>query len=144
MPYKSTNSKSFGEVTAHWGQLSSGLTANAAELPHLDAHRLQLEGVVTQARDVLSEQKTLAAMKQDVSRRADALIEQGTKLASFLRHGVKQHYGTRSEKLTEFDLLPFRGKATAPKPSASEPPPPSPAPNQETPQAPTEPADSTR
>jgi hypothetical protein len=97
MPYKSTNSKSFGEVAAHWGHLSSGLTVNATDLSHLEAHRLQLESVVTQARDVLSEQKILAAMKQDVSRRAEALIEQGTKLASFLRHGVRQHYGTRSE-----------------------------------------------
>jgi len=116
MPYKSDSSRSFGSVATHWGQLSTGLTANAADLPHLETHRVQLEGIVTQASNLLSEQKALAAMKQDVSRRVEALLEEGTRLASFLRHGVRQHYGTRSEKLVEFDLLPFRGKPAPAKP----------------------------
>jgi hypothetical protein len=118
MPHKSSNSKSFGEVVSHWGQLSSGLKANVTDLPHLDSHGVQLQAIVTEAQSVLSEQKVQTASKQDLSRQVDALLEQGTKLASFLRAGVKQHYGTRSEKLVEFDLLPFRGKTKAVKPQA--------------------------
>ncbi|HEX7185186.1 MAG TPA: hypothetical protein VF756_25395 [Thermoanaerobaculia bacterium] len=37
-------------------------------------------------------------------------LAEGRKLATFLRTGVKQHYGNRSEKLAEFDLQPFRGR----------------------------------
>jgi len=122
MPHKSSNSKSFGEFAAHWGQLASGLKANAADLPHLEGHRVQLEGIVTQAQDVLSQQKVQTATKQDLSRQVEALLDQGSKLASFLRLGVKQHYGTRSEKLVEFDLLPFRGKPQPVKPPVIEAP----------------------
>jgi len=120
MPHKSTNSKSFGDVTNSWGVLASGLKANAADLPHLDGHREQIEGILTQAQGLLAEQKSQTASKQDLTRRIEALVDQGTKIASFLRHGVKQHYGTRSEKLVEFDLLPFRGKPPAAQPPAPE------------------------
>jgi hypothetical protein len=127
MPHKSSNSKSFGEVAAHWGQLASGLKANAAALPHLEGHRVQLEGIFTQAQDVLSQQKIQTASKQDLSRQVEALMDQGSKIASFLRLGVKQHYGTRSEKLVEFDLLPFRGKPQPVKPPVTAPQAPAPA-----------------
>jgi hypothetical protein len=115
MPHKSSNSKSSGEVFGHWGQLASGVKANAADLPHLDAHGTLLGTIHTQAQEALSEQKLQTASKQDLSRKVEALLDQGNKLASFLRSGVKQHYGTRSEKLVEFDLLPFRGRSKAVK-----------------------------
>jgi hypothetical protein len=115
MPHKSRNSKSFGEVFNHMGLLASGLTANASELPHLEVHRLKLVTVVGEVQDLLSEKKIQTSVKQDLSRRVEALLDQGSKLASFLRAGVKQHYGTRSEKLVEFDLPPFRGRAASAK-----------------------------
>ncbi|HEX3527034.1 MAG TPA: hypothetical protein VH988_08210 [Thermoanaerobaculia bacterium] len=120
MPHKSTNSKSFGEVVNHWGVLAAGLKANATDIPHLDGHRVQIETIFTQAQALLSEQKIQTASKQDLTRQIEVLLDQGTKIASFLRHGVKQHYGTRSEKLVEFDLAPFRGKTPAVKPPAPE------------------------
>jgi len=120
MPHKSSNSKSFGEVTNHWEVLASGLKANAADLLHLDGHREQIEAILTQSQGLLAEQKSQTASKQDLTRRIEALLDQGTKIASFLRHGVKEHYGTRSEKLVEFDLLPFRGKPPIVKPPAPE------------------------
>ena len=116
MPHKSSNSKSFGEFVSHWSLLAAGLAANAGDIAHLEGHRILLQAIVTQALGVLSGQKLQAAAKQDLSRQVEALLDQGTKLASFLRAGVKQHYGTRSEKLVEFDLLPFRGKPQPVKP----------------------------
>jgi hypothetical protein len=121
MPHKSSDSKSFGEVFNHLGLLASGLTANASELPHLEVPRLQLVTIVDEVQDLLSEQKIQTAAKQDLSRRVEALLDQGRKLASFLRLGVKQHYGIRSEKLVEFDLPPFRGRAAAKSPVVKEP-----------------------
>jgi len=144
MPHKSTKSKSFGEVVNHWDQLGSGLKANAADLPHLDGHTGQLQDILTQAKDLLAEQKAQTASKQDLSRKVEALMGQGAKIASFLRHGVRQHYGTRSEKLVEFDLLPFRGKAKPATPAAPapavKPPVVAPKPNVEPPAPPADPA----
>jgi hypothetical protein len=117
MPYKSSNSRSFGEIVKHWGLLVSGLLTNALDLSHLEGHRAELESIVTQAMALLSEQQVQSAAKQDLSRRVEVLLNQGGKIASFLRLGVKTKYGIRSEKLTEFDLLPFRGKAQPVKPA---------------------------
>jgi hypothetical protein len=103
----------------------------------------QLRGIVTEAQGLLSEQKIHSAAKQDLSRRVETLLEQGTKLATFLRAGVKQHYGTRSEKLVEFDLLPFRGRvkpATPAVPAVKPPVPATPTPKAEEPAAAIDPA----
>lgn len=54
---------------------------------------------------------------------------EGRKLANFLRNGVRQHFGNRAEKLTEFDLKPLRTRARKPavgpevKPPTPTPPP---------------------
>jgi len=132
MPHKSRNSKSFGEVVKHWGLLGAGLAVNATDLAHLEGHRTELQSIVTQALSLLSEQKVQTASKQDLSRKVEELVDQGSKIASFLRLGVKTRYGTRSEKLVEFDLLPFRGKARAVNPAVIKPvPPPAPQAAQE-------------
>lgn len=99
MPHKSTNSKSFGEVVNHWEVLAAGLRANAPDVPHLDGHRGQIESILNEAQGLLSLQKIQTASKQSLTRQIEVLVEKGTKIASFLRHGVKEHYGTRSEKL---------------------------------------------
>jgi hypothetical protein len=75
--------------------------------------------VAVKVGDLLAEQASLAASKQDVSKRLQALIAEGRQLAAFLRAGVRQRYGTRSEKLTAFHLQPFRGrKVTDPEEKA--------------------------
>jgi hypothetical protein len=111
MPYKSSNSKSIGEVVKHWSLLTSGLTVNAADLAFLEGHRTELMGILIQAQALLAEQQAQAAVKQDLSRQVKDLLSRGSKIASFLRLGVKTQYGFDSEKLTEFDLIPFRSKA---------------------------------
>jgi hypothetical protein len=52
-------------------------------------------------------------------------MDEGRKLATYLRVGVKQNYGNRSEKLVEFGLRPLR---TRRKSSATPPPPATPTP----------------
>ncbi len=93
-----------------WLRLLPALIANAADIPHLEAPRIRLESITTEAGDLLTQQAALAASKQDVSKRLQALIAEGRQLAAFLRMGVKQRYGTRSEKLAAFHLQPFRGR----------------------------------
>ena len=104
--------RTYPETRDSWLRLLPALAANAADLPHLEELRVQLESVTGQVDDLLTQQAALTASKQDVSKRLQALIAEGRQLAAFLRAGVKQRYGTRSEKLAAFHLQPFRGRKT--------------------------------
>ena len=111
-----------------WLRLLPALIANSADMPYLETPRLRLEEIATESGDLLTQQADLAASKQEVSKRLQALIAEGRQLAAFLRAGVKQRYGTRSEKLAAFHMQPFRGRKVKspeetvnPKPPVSEP-----------------------
>ena len=71
----------------------------------------------------------MAAAKQDATQRLNDLLTEGRKLVTFLRGGVKQRYGDKSEKLVEFDLAPARQRVKTPKAAKTpSPPPPTPHP----------------
>lgn len=115
-----------------WQFLSTSLAANARDLPHLEAHRVELADTLAKSEDLTTQLATLTASKQDISKQLAALMDNGRKLATFLRVGVKQSYGNRSEKLVEFGLQPLRTRRKlATTPPADTPPPtttPTPAP----------------
>jgi hypothetical protein len=97
-----------GIAQSSWQNLSTALTANATDLPHLEGHRVQLADNLGKSEDLTHQQAALTASKQEISKQLAALMVEGKKLATFLRVGVKQHYGNRSEKLVEFGLQPLR------------------------------------
>ena len=109
--------KNLGVVT-DWDQSASAAEANAAELPHLEAPRVKLQGLSTQVRSLLLEQDALAARKQEITKQLGKALREGNALAAFIRSGAREHFGPTSEKLTEFGRVPFRGRA---KKSASAP-----------------------
>ena len=114
----------YGVTFNGWERLMIRLEANAQDSPHLEAPRQKLAAMLALAREVSALQATLAAGKQEATRRLQTVLVDGRKLATFLRNGVREHYGNRAEKLVEFDLQPFRGRtrpATEPvkSPSAS-------------------------
>jgi len=93
------------------------LEANSADLAHLEVPRAQLGTLLTRVDELSKQQGAMRAGKQEASAELKTLIDEGQRLGSGLRKMVKIHYGPRSEKLTEFDLQPFRGrKAKAPTP----------------------------
>jgi hypothetical protein len=87
---------------------SKALAANREELSHLEVPRGQLDGLLGEVKDLTAQQASLAASKQDVSKRLAKLMRDGEVLMSFVDAGIKQHYGNQSEKLVEFGLQPFR------------------------------------
>ena len=125
----STESTYKGKIE-DWDHLQERLTANAAELAHLEAMRTRLSAVTEQARQIAAAQAAQKAAKQTASQTLKTAIREGDRLANVLRSALKQHYGIRSEKLAEFGLQPFRGrnrtlKAKQPEakqPQAPEPP----------------------
>ena len=100
-------------------RLSDSLDANADDIRFLEEQRLLLREMTEKAQTLVGRRNALEAEKQEVTRELQGLLEEGRKLASYLRAGVKQRYGTRSEKLVEFGVRPFRGRA--PRSSDDEP-----------------------
>jgi hypothetical protein len=107
-------------------QLTTALTANAEELPHLEAPRKKLEAILAELRGLAVEQGVHAANKQQASQRLRGRLADGRKLATFLRNGVKEHYGNRNDKVVEFGIQPFRRRKR--EAFVKQPPPPAPVP----------------
>jgi hypothetical protein len=105
-----------------WDRLQERLTANAAELAHLEGMRKRLGEVTEQARQMAAEQAAQRAAKQQASQTLKSAVIEGDRLANVLRAALKQHYGIRSEKLAEFGVKPFRGRIRAAKPEPTPPP----------------------
>jgi peptidoglycan hydrolase CwlO-like protein len=108
-----SKANSFSDIITHLDRLAGGLAANAADLPHLETHRTQLSALLDDVHAADKQQKEHKAAKQDLSRKLETLLVQGQKLATYLRAGVKQHFGAEGEKLVEFDMQPFRGRTRA-------------------------------
>lgn len=122
MTRETTNAGKLGRLQ----KLSAALAANSGDLPNLQGSIAQLTALLTQAQEAAKQQAVLAAGKQEASKQLNTFVTEGERLATVLQLAVKQHYGIRAEKLTEFGLQPFRGRRTA-KPIPEPPPPATPA-----------------
>lgn len=122
----------YGMTLNGWDRLLAALEANAAEFPQFDGYRDALKAKLAAAQEASSQQTALAAGKQAATKSLQGVLVDGRKLANFLRNGVRQHFGNRAEKLTEFDLKPLRTRARQAKatpevkPPSVTPPPPTP------------------
>jgi len=103
-----------------WEEITASGAVNAAELPQLELLRVALEKLLQEGRELSQQQAAHQAAKQESSKRLQTVMVEGGKLATVIRGGLKSHYGSRSEKLTEFGLQPFRGRQKKAKPA--EPP----------------------
>jgi hypothetical protein len=128
----------FLNVLNGWEQVAAAQEANAVEIPHMEAPLAKLRGLLEQARILTKQQDSLTAGKQDVSKQLRKTLRQGQKLVDLMRTGAVEHFGADSEKLVEFGVQPFRGRArkavTKPPetPNAKAPDSKSPAPSPET------------
>lgn len=99
---------------AEWRRILKPFANNKnGETPHLEGHVTRLLSVLSQVEEIEGRQKSLAAAKQEMSQQLKALVVEGRKIATFLKAGLREHYGRGGEKLTEHGLQPFRGNKTA-------------------------------
>lgn len=117
----------YGITLNGWERLLASLEANGQDFPQFESYRTQLKAMLTAVQETSAQQTAMAATKQEASKRLQAMLADGRKLANFLRNGVRQRYGNRAEKLVEFDLKPFRSRARATTEVAKPPAPPPPA-----------------
>jgi len=115
---------SYSGMLGDLARLSDALTANAAEIPHLEGVRARLEKTVNEAQEVAKQQAALVASKQEASKRLKVLLAEGNRMATGVRRFLTENYGLRAEKLAEFGLQPFRGrrsKNAVPEPESPTP-----------------------
>jgi hypothetical protein len=115
----------YGATLNGWERLLASMEANAQDFPQLETYRAQLKTKLDTARAASAQQAAMEATKQEATKSLQAMLVEGRKLATFLRNGVKQHYGDRSEKLVEFGLRPVRPRAKATADQKPPAPPPS-------------------
>ena len=94
---------------AEWRRLLKPRANNNGEIPHLDGHWTKLETVLTNIDAIETQQAILTAAKQESTQQLNAQITEGRKIATFLKAGLREHYGRRAEKLAEYGMQPFRG-----------------------------------
>jgi len=86
------------------------LAANSEELPQMAVPQQKVDAVLTEMKDLSARQASLAAAKQEATKRLRELNLEGRRLLAFVDAGIREHYGTRSEKLVEFGQQPFRSQ----------------------------------
>ena len=101
-----------------WEEVEAAVEAYAAELPHLEMLRPQLQELLEQARSLAVQLSDHTSAKQDTYKKLRQAIRNGQALVDLLRTGARQHFGNDSEILVKFGMKPFRGRprATATKP----------------------------
>ena len=112
----------YGVTLNGWERLLGSLETNAGDFPQLETYRAQLKTMLDGAREAAAQQAALAANKQETTKKLQSVLADGRKLANFLRNGVRQRYGNRSEKLVEFGLNPLRTRVRALLPTVKKPP----------------------
>lgn len=113
----------YGDHWKEWDHFVKAVETNVNELPHLAAAHADLIAVLSNVRLLISQQGALRASKQEISKQIKAAMQEGRRIANFLRVGIIHHYGPANEKLAEFGLLPFRSRSRQVKKASAEVPP---------------------
>ncbi|HYN20725.1 MAG TPA: hypothetical protein VE078_07185 [Thermoanaerobaculia bacterium] len=121
----------FASKVTKWEVTTKAVEINDAELSHLTAVRQELQALLPEVMELGNELIAIDAQRQEKARSLEEKLARGEALNARLRAGVRAQYGYKSEKLTEFQLRPFRRrtrgasaktktpKAPAPDPSAA-------------------------
>ncbi len=118
--------RTYSGILGFLQRLLMALEANRAELPQLEPFLTKLAALLSQALEINQQQAALRASKQEASRQLRRLISDGLRLSNVVLTAVREHYGSRTEKIAEFGLQPFRGRKVKPvleEPESSIPPP---------------------
>lgn len=104
---------SFAEDTGDWSFLLRSVGKHEGEVPFLQELLIELRLILDTVRKLETERLELKARGQQISRESDALRNRGRNVAGRIRSGLKSHYGSDSEQLTEFGVNPRRRKIRA-------------------------------
>ncbi len=101
----------FAKTVTKWEMIANAVLANVSDLPHLEADRIELQVLLAEAMELGNQQIAMQARAQQSLRDLDEKLRMGEALVARLRAAVRAKYGYKSEKLTEFQLQPFRSRS---------------------------------
>lgn len=119
----------FLKVTGEWENLTVTVDVNAAELGYLAEPRTQLLSILEAAKATSVQQAAFLAQYRQATRDLEKLLVDGSDLATRIRNGIRMQYGTKAEKLTEFQMNPRRKRSRSKKEEPVPAPTPAPAPD---------------
>lgn len=118
MPIKNAQA----DVFRDWDAVLGAVTQNAALLPGVDPFKSELEGFLTQAKDLKIQQETLEGQRMGVTQKLEKVIEDGRESARKVRGFARIHLGTDNKALKQFGVAP-RVRRGSKKAKAPETPP---------------------
>ena len=114
-----SNVPEYTKKVVGWDRTTSELVVRKEEVPHLDAHRVQLEGMSQRFKELNQQFLSLAAQRLELAEEMRSVLRKGETLADYLRTGVRQHYGVDSDVLVAFDMVPTPRRVRATKRKAA-------------------------
>lgn len=101
--------------------LIAAYTANSSDLPGLEPLYSELSTLVTDLNNLSIIQDAQTAAVQQTTQEINERLTRGRLLVTRMRNGVKSRYGTRTEKVIEFGIRPYRKPIRTPKPAEEVP-----------------------
>ena len=100
--------QSSAEKFSRWGITASNLREHLEEMPHVAADLAEMDGLLTQARTLESQQEAIRGQAREVTAQLKELAKSGEKLRSRLRSHLQAKFGPTSENLRKFGFAPRR------------------------------------
>lgn len=96
-------------------KLAAAYRANATELPIFEPVVQEIETLVGEIRTLGVQQAAQKAAVQQTTKEIRERVDRANLLGTRLRDGAKAVFGTRTEKVVEFGIKPFRKPVRPPK-----------------------------
>ena len=110
----------FGRTVTNWQLLHGNLQPHLAEMPHLQPFSNELDEVITEARDLDSEQEIARGKLRELIRRRREVEKRGESVRRRVAAHLKGTFGFTSEQLIQFGINP-RPTKTRPRKAAQTP-----------------------
>jgi len=107
--------RSRADIVLEWEKLSAAYKANQPGLAGLEPVIQELDTLQAEVRTLGIQQDAQQAAVQQTTKEIEERVARGTLLATRVRSAAKAIYGTRTEKVLEFGVRPFRKRTRAPK-----------------------------
>ena len=114
--------QSSAEKFSRWAVTASNIREHLEEMPHVAPDLEAMDGMITEARTLASQQEALRGQAREVGAQLRELAKNGEKLRSRLRAHLQAKFGPTSESLVKFGFRPRRTPRRAPVTEAPEKP----------------------
>ncbi|HEY0553099.1 MAG TPA: hypothetical protein VGG20_02475 [Thermoanaerobaculia bacterium] len=111
------------KLISDWELLNTALQSHLTDMPYLKDMVTELQGLITEAKDMDTKQQNLRGSLQETVRQRKILVKQGGSLHLRVGSMLKGNLGFDNQTLLGFGLKPRRPRRKKTPPPATTPPP---------------------